>query len=52
MDQILPYIQSRMGHRNIMSTMHYVRYIAFSNLDNESDKKFEEILYKFDKVND
>lgn len=49
-DQILPYIQSRMGHRNIMSTIHYVRYIAFSNLTNKTDEKFEKILFNINEM--
>lgn len=47
-DQIIPYIQQRMGHRNVMSTIHYVRYIAFSKTSQEIDKKFEDILYQFE----
>ncbi|GAA5015437.1 site-specific integrase [Acinetobacter puyangensis] len=50
-DKILPYIQSRMGHRNIMSTIHYVRYIAYSQLNTEMDKKFEEILFNYQGMN-
>lgn len=46
-NQILPYIQSRMGHRNIMSTIHYVRYIAFSKVVNSTDEKFEKVLFDF-----
>lgn len=49
-DQILPYIQSRMGHRNIMSTVHYVRYIAFSNITNKTDEKFEKILFNINEM--
>lgn len=49
-DQILPYIQSRMGHRNIMSTIHYVRYIAFSKVVNNADAKFERILFSFNEM--
>lgn len=49
-DQILPYIQSRMGHRNIMSTIHYVRYIAFSKLTNKTDEKFEKILFNINEM--
>jgi len=50
-DKILPYIQSRMGHRNIMSTTHYVRYIAYSKSNAEVDKKFEEILFDYQGIN-
>ena len=50
-DKILPYIQSRMGHRNIMSTIHYVRYIAYSKVNTEADKKFEEILFNYQGMN-
>ncbi|MDP6000436.1 site-specific integrase [Acinetobacter bereziniae] len=50
-DKILPYIQSRMGHRNIMSTIHYVRYIAYSKSNAEVDKKFEEILFDYQGIN-
>ena len=50
-DKILPYIQSRMGHRNIMSTIHYVRYIAYSKFNTEMDKKFEEILFSYQGMN-
>lgn len=49
-DKILPYIQSRMGHRNILSTIHYVRYIAFSNLTNKTDEKFEKILFNINEM--
>lgn len=50
-DKILPYIQSRMGHRNIMSTIHYVRYIAYSKSNAEVEKKFEEILFDYQGIN-
>lgn len=46
-DQVLPYIQSRMGHRNIMSTIRYVRYVAFSKINDEVDNKFESILFRY-----
>jgi len=46
-DQVLPYIQSRMGHRNIMSTIRYVRYVAFSKVNDEVDNKFESILFRY-----
>ena len=49
-DQVLPYIQSRMGHRNIMSTIHYVRYIAFSEKIKGADEEFEKILFKFNEM--
>ena len=47
-DQIIPYIQQRMGHRNIMNTIHYIRYITFTKASKDLEKKFEKILYKFE----
>lgn len=47
-DQILPYIQNRMGHRSVMSTIHYVKYVAFTKMNDDVDKKFEKILYRFE----
>lgn len=47
-DQIIPYIQQRMGHRNVMNTIHYIRYITFAKASKDLEKKFENILYKFE----
>ena len=47
-DQIIPYIQQRMGHRNVMNTIHYIRYITFAKTSKDLEKKFENILYKFE----
>ena len=30
-DQIIPYIQQRMGHRNVMNTIHYIRSLYTTN---------------------
>lgn len=47
-DQIIPYIQQSMGHRNVMNTIHYIRYITFTKASKDLEKKFENILYKFE----
>lgn len=47
-DQIIPYVQKRMGHRNINSTIHYLRYVAFAPRNEILDGKFQEILNRYE----
>lgn len=47
LNDIIPFIQKRMGHRNINSTIHYLKYVALSKSQETLDEKLQDILYRF-----